>query len=128
VTYVDVDPTTNGNTANAGHIATIIGAIAADVFASEPNATPALVSSDEQSAVVGNAAFSAFFTAPGVPNSPQGVMVIGIAGVAAQAVAEDMGAGVTSAATIGTDVGNAIISYYHFPLTQISCEVAARRQ
>lgn len=127
VSYVDVDPTTNGDTANAGQIATTIGAIAAGVFASEPGATAAKVSSDVQSAIVGNAAFSAFFSAPGVANSPQGVMVIGIAGVAVQSVATDMENGVTLAATIGSDAGDAVISNYHFPLTQISCEVAAQK-
>ncbi len=127
VTYVDVDPTSNGNPANSGQIGAIVGSIAAGVYASEPTASAAKVAGDVQSAIVGNAAFSAFFSAPGVPNSPQGVMVLGVAGVAAQAVAADMGAGVTSPATIGGDVGNAIISYYHFPLTQISCEVAAQK-
>ena len=124
---VDVDPTTNGNTANAGNVATIIGTIAAGVFATEPAGTPvAKISADVQTAVASYAPFASFFSAPGVPNSAQGVMVMGMAGAAGQAVAYYIAQGVTSPQTMGTDVGNAIIANYHFPLTQSACEVAAQ--
>jgi len=124
---VDVDPTTNGNTANAGQVGTVIGTIAAGVFATEPSGTPvAKISADVQTAVAAYPAFSTFFAAPGKPNSAQGVMVLGLAGVAGQAVAYYIGQGVTSPVAMGADVGNAIIANYHFPLTQSACEVAAQ--
>jgi hypothetical protein len=126
VTVVDIDPSTNGNTANAGQIATIVGTIAATVMATEPTASASQLSKDVQTAVVTNAAFSKFFSSPGVPNSPQGIMVMGIAGVASQAVAVYLAQGVTSPATMAGNVGNAVIAYYHFPLTQSACEVAAQ--
>ena len=126
VNVVDVDPTTNGNPANAGQVATVIGTIAAGVYASEPTAGAAKISADVQTAVVTHAAFAAFFSSPGVPNSPQGVMVLGLASVASQAVATYLGQGVTDPATLASDVGNAVIAYYHFPLTQTACETAAQ--
>jgi hypothetical protein len=126
VTVVDVDPTTNGNPATAGQLPTIIGPIVAGVIASEPTAAVAKIAADVQTAIVTNAAFSSYFSTPGVPNSPQGVMVLGIAAVASQAVATYLAQGVTSPATLATNVGNAILAYYHFPLTQSSCEVAAQ--
>jgi hypothetical protein len=125
VTYVDVDPSTNGNPALSGQIATIIGTIAATVYGSEPTAAAAKVAADVQGAIVTNGAFGSFFAAPGIPNGPQGVMVMGIAGVAGQAVTAYIAKGDTPA-TIGPDIGNAIIAYYHFPLTQSACEVAAQ--
>ncbi|MET3105584.1 poly(3-hydroxybutyrate) depolymerase [Oxalobacteraceae bacterium GrIS 2.11] len=126
VTVVDIDPTSNGNVANAGQVTTIIGTIAAGVLASEPTAAPAKIAADVQIAVASYPAFSAFFSAPGVPNSPQGVSVLGYASVASQAVATYLAQGVTSPTVMATDVGQAIIAYYHFPLTQSSCEVAAQ--
>ena len=126
VSVVDVDPTSNGNPANAGQVATIVGTIAANVMASEPNAAPAKISADVQAAIATNAAFSSFFSAPGVPNSPQGIMALGIASVASQAVSTYLAQGVTSPATMATNVGNAIIAYYHFPLAQTACEAAAQ--
>ncbi|HEX7638578.1 MAG TPA: prolyl oligopeptidase family serine peptidase [Burkholderiaceae bacterium] len=126
VNVVDVDPTTDGNTANAGQVATLIGTITAGVYASEPTAGTAKISADVQTAVVGNAAFSSFFSAPGVPNSPQGVMVLGLASVASQATTLYLGQNVTSAATLATDIGNAVVAEYHFPLTQTACETAAQ--
>jgi hypothetical protein len=126
VNVVDVDPTTNGNQANAGQIATVIGTIAAGVYGSEPTAGAAKISADVQGAVVTNAAFTTFFSAPGVPNSPQGVMVLELASVASQAVAIYLGQGVTDPTTLATDVGNAVIAEYHFPLTQTACETAAQ--
>ncbi len=126
VTVVDVDPTTNGNTANAGQVTTIIGTIAAGVMASEPSASASKIAADVQTAVASYPAFSAYFSAPGVPNSPQGVSVLAYASVASQAVATFLAQGVTSPTTMATDVGEALISYYHFPLTQSACEVAAQ--
>jgi len=126
VTVVDVDPTTNGNVADAGQVTTVIGTIAAGVLASEPTAAPAKIAADVQTAVATYPAFSSFFSSPGVPNSPQGVSVLGYASVASQAVATYLAQGVTSPTEMATDVGQAIIAYYHFPLTQSSCEVAAQ--
>jgi hypothetical protein len=126
VTVVDVDPTTNGNAADAGQVTTIIGTIAAGVLASEPTAPAAKIAADVQTAVASYSAFSGFFSAPAVPNSPQGVSVLGYASVASQAVATYLAQGVTSPTEMATDVGQAIIAYYHFPLTQSSCEVAAQ--
>ena len=126
VTVVDVDPTTNGNTANAGQVTTIIGTIAAGVLAKEPSASATQIAADVQSAVVSYPAFAAYFAAPGVPNSPQGVSVLAYASVASQAVATFLAQGVTSPTAMAGDVGEALISYYHFPLTQSACEVAAQ--
>ena len=126
VNVVDIDPTTNGNPANAGQIATIVGTIAAGVYASEPTAGAAKISADVQTAVLSNATFSAFFSAPGVPNSPQGVMALEVASVAQQATALYLGQGVTDPTTLATDVGNGIVANYHFPLTQTACETAAQ--
>lgn len=126
VNVVDVDPTTNGNPANAGQLPTVIGTIAAGVYGSEPTAGAAKISADVQTAVVTNAAFSSYFSAPGVPNSPQGVMVLGLASVASQAMALYLGQGVTDPTALAGDVGNALFGYYHFPLTQTACETAAQ--
>ncbi len=126
VTVVDVDPTTNGDTTNAGQVATIIGTIAAHVYATEPTAGTAKISTDVQAAVLAYAGFSSFFSAPGVPNSPQGVMALEYASVAAQATTLYLTQGVTDPTTLATDVGNGIIANYHFPLTQTACEVAAK--
>ena len=126
VNVVDVDPTSNGDPTKAGQVTTVIGTIAAGVFAAEPTAGAAKISADVQAAIVTNAAFGAFFSAPGVPNSPQGVMVLGLASVASQATATYLGQGVTSPATLGSDVGSALLAYYHFPLTQSACETAAQ--
>jgi dienelactone hydrolase len=126
VTVVDVDPTTNGNTANAGQVTTIIGTIAAGVLAQEPTASPTKIAADVQVAVASYPAFAGYFAAPGVPNSPQGVSVLAYASVASQAVATFLAQGVTSPTVMAGDVGEALISYYHFPLTQSACEVAAQ--
>ena len=126
VTVVDIDPTTNGNTANAGQIATIVGTIAAGVYASEPTAGTAKIAADVQTAVLSNATFAAYFSAPGVPNSPQGVMALEVASVASQATALYLGEGVTDPVALAGDVGNGIIANYHFPLTQTACETAAQ--
>ncbi len=126
VNVVDVDPTTDGNPANAGQLPTVIGTIAAGVYGSEPTAGAAKISADVQAAIVTNAAFTSYFSSPGVPNSPQGVMVLGVASVASQAMALYLGQGVTDPAALATDVGNAVIAYYHFPLTQTACETAAQ--
>ncbi len=126
VTVVDIDPTTNGNPANAGQIATLVGTIAAGVYASEPGAGAAKISADVQTAVLANASFSGYFSAPGVPNSPQGVMALEVASVASQATALYLGQGVTDPATLAGDVGNGLVANYHFPLTQTACETAAQ--
>jgi hypothetical protein len=126
VNVVDIDPTTNGDPANSGQIATLVGTIAAGVYVSEPAAGAAKISADVQAAVLSNAAFSAYFSAPGVPNSPQGVMALEVASVASQATALYLGQGVTDPATLAGDVGNGVIANYHFPLTQTACETAAQ--
>ena len=127
VSYVDVDPSTNGSTANAGQIANTIAGIAATVVGGEASGTAAAkISADVQKAVLANAAFAPFFTA-GVPNSPQGIMAVGLASVAAQAVAADLAASITSPSQIASDVVLGVLSNYHYPLTQLSCEVAAQK-
>ena len=126
VSVVDIDPTSNGDPTKSGQIFSAVGAIAAGVYASEPTAGTAKISADVTAAVVSNAAFSGFFSTPGVPNSPQGVMVLEVASVASQAMTLYLGEGVTDPTTLATDVGNAIVSYYHFPLTQTACETAAQ--
>jgi hypothetical protein len=122
VTVVDVDPTSQGA------VFAQIGGIVATAFGTDRAlgvTSVAQIAGDVQTAVVTNAAFSAYFTS-GVPNSPQGVWIATIAGVAAQAVATFMAQGVTDPATMGADVGNAVVAYYHYPSTQIACEVAAQ--
>ncbi len=126
VNVVDVDPTTNGNPANAGQLPTVIGTIAATVYGTEPTAGAAKISADVEAAIVTNAAFSSYFSSPGVPNSPQGVMILGIASVASQTVATLLGQGVTDPSTLATDVGFEVLANYHFPLTQTACETAAQ--
>jgi len=126
VTVVDVDPSTNGDTTKFGQLPTLVGTIAAGVFASEPTAGADKISADVQAAVLSNPTFSGYFSAPGVPNSPQGVMALEIASVASQATALYLGQGVSDPATLAGDVGNAILAEYHFPLTQAACETAAQ--
>jgi len=126
VNVVDVDPSTDGDPTKAGQLPTLVGTIAAGVYASEPTAGAAKISADVQTAVLSNAAFSGFFSAPGVPNSPQGVMALEVASVAAQATALYLGQGVTDPATLAADVGNGLVANYHFPLTQTACETAAQ--
>ena len=96
------------------------------MYASEPTAGTAKISTDVQAAVLSNATFAPFFSAPGVPNSPQGVMALEVASVASQATALFLGQGVTDPTTLATDVGNGIVANYHFPLTQAACETAAQ--
>jgi hypothetical protein len=118
VQAIDVDPS------SSTPLATQIGTIAATVMATNPGASAATLTTALQTAIV--TAFASNFTASGVPNSPQGVQIAGAAGVAAQAMALYLSQGVTNPVTMATDVGNAIVAYYHFPLTQLSCEVAAQ--
>ncbi|MFL6680548.1 MAG: alpha/beta hydrolase family protein, partial [Burkholderiaceae bacterium] len=126
VHVVDVDPTSNGDPTRSGQLFALAGSIAAQVYASEPTAGTAKIAADVQAAVLSNAAFAGFFSAPGVPNSAQGVMALEVAGVASQATALYLGEGVTDPATLATDVGNGIVANYHFPLTQTACETAAQ--
>jgi hypothetical protein len=126
VTVVDVDPSTNGDPTKSGTLPTLIGTITAGVYASEPTAGAPRISADVQAAVATNAAFASYFSAPGVPNSPQGVMVLGLASVASQATTLYLGQGVTDPTTLATDIGNAVVAEYHFPLTQTACETAAQ--
>ena len=126
VNVVDIDPSTNGDPTKAGQLPTLVGTIAAGVYASEPTASVSKISADVQTAVLSNATFSGFFSAPGVPNSPQGVMALEVASVASQATALYLGQGVTDPATLAADVGNGLVANYHFPLTQTACETAAQ--
>ncbi len=126
VNVIDIDPSTNGDPTKAGQLPTLVGTIAAGVYASEPTAGTAKISADVQTAVLSNATFSGFFSAPGVPNSPQGVMALEVASVASQATALYLGQGVTDPATLAADVGNGLVANYHFPLTQTACETAAQ--
>lgn len=126
VHVVDVDPFSNGNADNAGQTATVIGSIAAGVYASESTAAVSQIGNDVQHAIIANGAFKSFFDASGAPNSPQGVMVLGMAGVAAQAVSSYLAQGGTSPTDLAATVGGALMENYHFPLTQTACEVAAQ--
>ncbi len=132
VTILDVDP--GQALLPNGGIAAQIGTIAATVFGYDLQtgvSSSATFEQDVLAAIIGGSAetgaspFAAYFTG-GVPNSPQGILVNALAGVAAQAVATEYAAGVRSPTTIGTDVGFAIDEYYHFPVVQTACEVAAR--
>lgn len=131
VQILDVDP---GQPLASGGIASQIGTIAATVFGYDLQAgrtSAADLAGDVQAAIVagstetGTSPFAAYFT-QGQPNSPQGILVAGLAGVAAQAVATEYAAGVTDPATMGTDVGFAIVEYYHYPMVQSACEVVAQ--
>ncbi len=129
ISVLDVDP---GQAVTLGGISAQMGTIAGGVFAADltanAGAAPATIAADVYTAILANAAFAPYFTA-GVANSPQGVLVQGLAGVASQAIPYYMAQGVTTVAqagTMGTDVGFAITANYHFPFTQIACEVAAR--
>ena len=126
VNVIDIDPSTNGDPTKAGQLPTLVGTIAAGVYASEPTAGTAKIAADVQTAVLSNATFSGYFSAPGVPNSPQGVMALEAASVASQATALYLGQGVTDPATLAGDVGNGLVANYHFPLTQTACETAAQ--
>lgn len=128
VAYVDVDPSTNGAVAKAGQIADIIGGITATVIAGEaPGTAPATISADVKAAIIGNAAFAAYFTS-GAPNSPQGWMTLGLANVAAQTVKADLTSSATTPVSqIAGDVGFAVTLNYHYPLAQIACKSAARQ-
>ena len=126
VTVIDIDPSTNGDPSKSGQLPTLVGTIAAGVYASEPTAAVAKISADVQTAVLSNPTFSVYLDATGKPNSPQGVMALEVASVAAQATALFLGQGVTNPATLAADVGNGIVANYHFPLTQTACETAAQ--
>jgi hypothetical protein len=132
VTILDVDP--GQALLPNGGIAAQIGTIAATVFGFDLLSgvtSPATIAQNVQTAIVvgsaesGASPFAAYFT-NGVPNSPQGILVAGMASVAAQAVTTEFAAGVLSPTLMGTDVGFAIDEYYHYPLVQSACEVAAR--
>ncbi|MBA5607113.1 prolyl oligopeptidase family serine peptidase [Duganella sp. FT3S] len=118
VRVLDVDPTSNGELTSAGQVATIVGGIVAQVVAAAPDAAGA-----QQSAAV-RAAVAAYFpaTAPG----PQRAMALGLASVAAQAVDYFRARGVTGAEALASQVGQAIMANYHYPLVQSACEVAAQ--
>jgi hypothetical protein len=124
VTVLDVDPdvTTSG-------IQSTIATLAATAFATDlaQSASPAKIAADVQAAVIG--AFAAHFNLSGatpVPIDPQGVLVAALSGVAAQAVVTVYAGGVTSPATIDQDVLLATSEFYHFPSTQVACDVAVR--
>jgi Prolyl oligopeptidase family len=124
VTVLDVDPD-----ATASGIQSTIAGLAATAFATDlaSHASPAQIAADVQAAVIGH--FAAHFNLSGatpVPIDPQGVLVAALAGVAAQTVVTVYAGGVTNLATIGQDVLLETSAFYHFPTTQISCEVAAR--
>jgi hypothetical protein len=121
VTVLDVDPDVT-----ASGIATSVGTLAATAYANAlAGASPsaAQISSGVLIAVVSNTAFAPYFTG-GVPNSPQGVLVAGVANVAAQAAGLEFTAGVRDPAAVGAYVGDAINKYYHFPVVQSSCLTA----
>jgi hypothetical protein len=127
VSVLDVDP---GAVFTAGGIAYQVGTIAATVFGTDLGggvSSAAKYSADVQAAVVGN--FAAYFTitaSGATPNSPQGILVAGVSGIAAQVVAADFAAGVTVPAKVLVDVGDAIAESYHGTLVPPACTVAAR--
>jgi len=126
VNVVDVDP---GSPQSAGGLPTDMATIAAmaygaDLLGGVTSATQ--LGADVQAAIVSAAQFSAYFTG-GVPNLPQGVEVAGLASVAGQAVTQYYIANpATTPTAMGTNVANAVTAYFHFPFTQLSCEVAAQ--
>jgi hypothetical protein len=122
VTVLDVDP----DSTTSGIQATIAG-LAVTAFETDraASASPAKIAIDVQAAVIG--AFATHFNLTGatpVPIDPQGVLVAALAGVAAQAVVTYYAAGVTDATTMGQDVLVATSAFYHFPTTQVACDVA----
>jgi hypothetical protein len=124
VTVLDVDPD-----ATASGIQATIANLAATAFATDlaQAASPAKIAADVQAAVIGH--FAAHFNLSGptpVPIDPQGILVAALSGVAAQAVVTVYAGGVTNPATIGQDVLLATSEFYHFPSTQVACEVAVR--
>lgn len=123
VSALDVDP---GAALGSGGISTQVGTIAATSFATDLGngvTSAATFSSDVMTDVI--ATFPAYFTGV-TPNSPQGILVEAVASVAAQTVASDFTAGVTSPTTVGTDVGTAIVENYHGSLVPYPCTFAAR--
>ena len=128
LTVVDVDP---GSPLTAGGIYGDIGTIAATSYGTDlaHNVTSvATLANDVQAAVITHF-ISHFSVASGtpVPIDPQGVEVAGLASVAAQAVTQYYSASAPlTPAAMGADVSNAVVAYYHFPFTQLSCEVAAQ--
>ncbi|MBA5639195.1 alpha/beta hydrolase [Duganella sp. LX20W] len=119
VRVVDVDPTSHGERASAGQVASVVGGIVAQVVMAAPEA-----SSAQQSAAVRTAVASYFSATPA--GSAQGAMALGLASVAAQAVDYFRAQGVTRADELATHVGEAIMANYHYPLVQTACEVAAQ--
>ena len=124
VTVLDVDPD-----ATASGIQSTIAGLAATAFATglAHGASPAQIAADVQVAVIG--AFAAHFNLSGatpVPIDPQGVLVAALAGVAAQTVETVYAGGVTSPTTIFQDVLLETSAFYHFPTTQVACDVAVR--
>jgi hypothetical protein len=122
VTVLDVDPdaTTSGIQATIANLAAT--AFGTDLAA---HASAAKIGADVQAAVIG--AFAAHFNLSGatpVPIDPQGILVAALAGVAAQTVVTVYAGGVTSPATIGQDVLLETSAFYHFPTTQVACDVA----
>jgi len=124
VTVLDVDPD-----ATASGIQSTIANLAATAFATDlaQSASPAKIAADVQAAVIGH--FAAHFNLSGatpVPIDPQGVLVAALAGVAAQTVVTVYAGGVTNPATIGQDVLLETSALYHFPSTQVACDLAVR--
>lgn len=125
VSEVDADPVAPSVQFPAG-LATEVATIAttAALTAIGGGATdPTVISNDALGAVITAPAFSAYFTGT-TPNSPQGILIAGAAGVAAQVVAADVAAANT--ANLGTDIGNAIVQNYHGTLVPPACTYYAR--
>jgi hypothetical protein len=125
VRVVDVDPATDGDPAKAGQIATRIGGIAARVLASEPTAEPGKIAADVQATVLSDPSFAAYFSAPGVPNSPQGAMAAEAAALAAQVTVQALGQHVTDPAGLARAVGFALLENFHV-MAAAPCLTAAQ--
>lgn len=139
ITVLDVDP---GAPVTSGGIPTQIGTIAATRFGYDLATgvtSPTTIANDVLADLTVHATgptgsanpFAAYFTA-GLPNSPQGVEVLGLASVAQGAILYYMTQATpplttaAQAATMGNDVAFAVTANFHFPFTQLSCTVAAK--
>ncbi len=123
LTVLDVDP---GIAFAAGGTESQIATIAATALGADLAGgitSPATLGNDMVGAAI--QAFPLYFTG-GVANSPQGVVVEAAAGIAAQAALADLGAGVTSVTTIGSDMTTALFENFHASVEPPACNLAAR--
>ena len=125
VTEVDTDPVTPSQTFPAGLASEVafLAATAAGTAIAGGATDPTVISNAALGAVITAPAFSANFSGT-TPITPQGILILGAAGVAAQVVAADVAA--ASTATLGVDINNAVVQQYHGTLVPPACTYYAR--